>query len=764
MALDSSGSAEDEATNGDGVYPAPPLAEAKLFPPRRRQDMLPRPRVLACFEGGDALRLILVSAPPGYGKTTAVREWCAARGAALAWVTLDAGDNDPTRLWTYVATAINRVRDGLGREALQRLGTTEPPLDAAIAVTNGLAAFGEDTVVVMDDFQVLTERECVRSVESFIEQLPPNARLVLVTRADPPLAVGRLRARGELVEVRAADLQFTSAETTALLVEREGLPLSSDEIEQLHARTEGWPAAVVLAGIWLRTVEDAGRSVREFGGDNSFVAELLTNEVLVALDEDTRSFLLRASVLGRFTSRLCDATFDRSDSSARIAELVRANLFVSRLQHGGWFRIHPLFAEYAAAHLAAVDAEAPAAIHRRAAAWLHSQGLAVEAAEHAAAAGDRDLVARLLVEYHLDLLRGGRTHMLLRWVESLPDEHLVEHPQLAVAAATAMAMHGHNSVARHRYLALTERTRASRPERFTPYVEAAVAMVRAASLDGGVTQAVEDGRRAVELAHAEADEVLVAALGGYARALYFAGDLDGAWDAAIHAIEHPDARRRAPGHAFARTTLALVAAARGSLRAARDHAEQAKSILGGIGSSRSWLGAQASASLGVVLAAEGHLAEAERELTAAERFFRDEVATVHHVWLLLLLARVHTRRGRLEEARKALAQARGAMDELVDRSCVEPLAVEVEEGLAGATSRADGGGVFEPPTDAELAVLRHLNSDLTTREIGAELFLSPNTVRSHTRALYRKLGVHSRAEAVARAEAHGLLVGRESSG
>jgi LuxR family maltose regulon positive regulatory protein len=210
-------------------------------------------------------------------------------------------------------------------------------------------------------------------------------------------------------------------------------------------------------------------------------------------------------------------------------------------------------------------------------------------------------------------------------------------------------------------------------------------------------------------------------------------------------------------HAHAHATLALVAAEAGRLTSARDHAEKARSVVGRIGTSRSWLGANASAALGVVHAAQGELAEAERELATAEHFFRDEVATLHHTWLLAVLARVRLRRGRLDTAASALRSAREALHELPDSGIVTPLVDTVEAELERAQGRVKRGRVLEPPSDAELRVLALLPTDLSVPQMGERLFLSTNTVRSHTRALYRKLGVHSRADAVARATALGLL-------
>jgi LuxR family maltose regulon positive regulatory protein len=497
--------------------------------------------------------------------------------------------------------------------------------------------------------------------------------------------------------------------------------------------------------------------VREFGGDHRYLAEYLSHEVLAALDAAERSFLLQAAVLGRFTAELCDGVLGRSDSAAMLADLERSNMFVLRLERREWFRVHSLFAQFAGARLAAVEPGAAVEIHRRAAGWLGARGLVVEAIEHAAAAGDHEVIADLLSQCHLALIRNGRAPTLLRWVRTLPDESLMNHPELAAATATAATMIGQLALERRRLLALASRAKAERPERFGLYADAVLAMVRAAGIDTGVSDAVLEGRRAVELAQAGADEVLVAALASLARALYFAGELDEAWTAASRAIEHPDAERRAPGYALARSTLALIAADRGLLASARGHAEKARATVGGITSSRTWLGANAATALGAVLAGEGDLAGAEREFSSAERFLRDEVATVHHARLLARLGGIRCRRGRLDEAAAALRQARDALAELGDSGTVPLFVAEVETALERARRQASNGEILEVPSHAEFAVLRLLATDQSAREIAGELFLSANTVRSHTRAIYRKLGVRSREDAVARANVHHLL-------
>jgi LuxR family maltose regulon positive regulatory protein len=316
-------------------------------------------------------------------------------------------------------------------------------------------------------------------------------------------------------------------------------------------------------------------------------------------------------------------------------------------------------------------------------------------------------------------------------------------------------MVGEGSVERRRFLQLTSRSEAN--GQVSAYSRAVAAMVRATSLDRSVRDAVDEGRRAVEMAREGADDVVVAALAALAQALYFAGDLGGAWAAGLEAIEHPDAERRTPGQSLARSSLALVAVERGNLASARLHLEAARSLLSRVGSTRNLLAALASAALGTVLYAEGNFAGAERELASAEKFFQDDVATVHQAWLLALLARARCARGRLEKADAALHACFERMAELTDAGMLTTLARAVEQELGEAKQRTSNGAVLEPPSRAELAVLRLLASDLSTREVAAELYLSPNTVRSHTRAIYRKFGVNSRSDAVARALAMGVL-------
>ncbi len=420
-----------------------------------------------------------------------------------------------------------------------------------------------------------------------------------------------------------------------------------------------------------------------------------------------------------------------------------------------------MFGEYARAQLAALDPDAAARIHRRAAVWLRSRGLSVEAIAHAAAAGDHQLVAEVLVEFHRPLIRNGAGRTFLRWARSLPDDCIIEHPEITAAGAIAAVLVGGTTTDQRRFLRLAREAQARHAE---PYVENWVLVARALTVDDGVDQALRDGRRAVELAQSGSGEVITGALAAYARTLLLSGELDDASTMALRALEHPEIEHRVPTQVHAHATLALIDVEHGRLTSARAHADAARAAARRIGTSRTWLGANAAAALGLVLAAEGDLAEAEHELATAEHLFRDEVPNLHQSWVLVLLGDLRVRRGRLDDAEGALVAARKALAALPDGGRIPALAEAAEHNLESARARARAGDLVERPSEAELAVLQLLASDLTTREIGGALFLSENTIRSHKRALYRKLGVHARTDAIARATALGLLRQPQSHG
>ena len=488
------------------------VIEPKLMPPRVHPGMLRRARLLEMLDDDAGASFTVLNAAVGYGKTTLVRSWCIERPEAVIWVTLDSADDDPVRLWTHLATAVERLGEGFGRRALSCLAVRGAPVETAVdELMNGLVAYGRRVTIVLDDLHAVRSEASVRSIAHAIERLPANARLVASTRSDPAIGLARLRARRVLTEVRARELAFTVDETRELVV-REGIGLSSESVELLVDRTEGWPAGLYLAALWLRDLQDPDGGVREFAGSARQVGDYLADEVLTALAPEIKDFLVRTSVLARFTPELCDAVLGREDSAAVLADLARSNMFLVSLDaRGEWYRYHHLFGEVLQLEL---GREAARELRRRAAAWCSAHGLVEEAIEYAAAAGDAEMVAELLIERHLEFIWGGRLGQFLGWVRWLPAELLVQHPVLPGAGAVAAALLAAPEVEVQQLLAVAERARRERPELWLPYLEAGVEAARSQVIEGGdVGAAVGHARRAVAAAQEGADVLSVSALG-----------------------------------------------------------------------------------------------------------------------------------------------------------------------------------------------------------------------------------------------------------
>ncbi len=729
----------------------PGLIESKLVRPRLRDGLVDRTRIRARFERAGAVPVILVSAPAGYGKTIAVETWLASGDRAVAWVSADAGDNDPVRLWTYLATAVSRACGGVGTIALEQLRGPSPATEPAIdELAARLRADGRRVALVLEDVHEIADERCIRSLGHAARAFPPNVQLVLIARADPPLRLARMRSQGALAEIRAAELAFTVDEAKRLLVGAEGLALTDAQVRALTEHTEGWAAALYLVALCLRHAGDPARALERFDGVHRHVAEYLAAEVLEGLDGETRAFLLDTSVLPRFSPQLCDRVRGTDGSAAVIDRLRRSNLFVSELDDAGWFRYHALFRQ-----LLLAEAQEPAVLHLRAAAWFRERGLTEEAAEHAFAAGDRAQVAELLEDDHMGLIRGGRSATLVRWLDALGEEVLHTRPGLLVAGAIAAGGICRPGVEIRRLLAAAEHARDAHPEAWLPRYATAVEVIHALYTDKDVGAQVRAAQAAAAHAREHAPDLLVVALGVLAHARLLAGDLDGAEQAAAQANEDPAAPRRPMGHVSVLATLAIVSVERGRPADARVYADQAlrAARAGGITDSPS--GARAQIADAVTAAAEGRLADAERAAARALRVREALDGGVLQAWMLLSLASIRVRRGHLSGAAESLARARSMLAASVDPGAVGSFADTVAAALDDARSGALTRPPAEPLSEAELAVLRQLPR--SSREIAGALFLSVNTVKSHLRAIYRKLAVNTREDAVARASALGLL-------
>jgi LuxR family maltose regulon positive regulatory protein len=643
--------------------------------------------------------------------------------------------------------------------ALARLRTPGVPASVAVdELVNGIASYGEPLAIVLDDLHAIGNDECLASLEHAVERLPAHARIVATTRSDPALPLGRLRARGALGEVRAAELAFRIDEARELLVDREGIALDDDDVTLLLERTEGWPAGLYLAALWLREVDDPHAGVRAFQGNHRHVADYLSGEVLETLDADTRHFLLETSALGRFSASLCDAVLGRTDSAARLRELERTNRFLIALDaQGEWFRYHHLFGELLQLELTAADPAAATPIHERAAVWCHEHGLIEDALDHAAEAGEGVSLAELLSSEHLRLLRSGRVATLLRWGAALPDEALVERPELPAAMALGAGLRDGLTPERRRYVALAERSRAEFPERWHGYQEALFALARLNWVERDLGESIALARATVELGRNGVDEATVPALTGLAYLLLMNGDVAESRAHADEALGRPEIGQRPHGHVMALSVLAIADADEGRLDAGEAHARAALATARDLGVGEVASGGLARVAHAIALAAHDKLRDAEREAVHGEKLRRSEQPELGHLYALVVLAGIRARRGMLAQAAADLAGVRYGLGAFTDAGRVPALADAVAARIEAGRVTVDTAG--EAPSAAELSVLRLLATELSQREIGAHLFLSLNTVKTHTRSLYRKLGVASREDAVARANALGLLGG-----
>ena len=439
--------AEPSAAAPAGVAGSGPdvLLATKLHVPRPRPGFVPRPRLAGALDEGLARRLILVCAPAGSGKTTLLAGWAASGNRPVAWLSLDAADNDPVRFWRHVVAALDRARPGIAERVGPLLGPPASPSFEGLVTTliNDLAAQPGDgeVLLVLDDYHLIDAQPVHVSLGFLLENLPPGLHLVLASRADPPLPLARLRAGGQLAELRAADLRFSAEEAAALLRESAGADLPAAAVAALAARTEGWVAGLQLAALSLRGRADPAGFVAAFSGSHRYVLDYLAEEVLDRQQEELRTFLLETSLLERLSGGLCDAVTGRTDSQAMLERVEQAGLFLVPLDEvRGWWRYHHLFADLLRARLEQEQSGRVQELHRAAAAWCEEHGLADDAVRHALAAGDAAWAARL-VERHVETLLGrseGAT--LRRWLSALPAESVRDRPRLCLAQAYGAAM------------------------------------------------------------------------------------------------------------------------------------------------------------------------------------------------------------------------------------------------------------------------------------------------------------------------------------
>ena len=531
-------------TSKDAVAEGIVLLTTKLHPPRRRRTLVARPRLRGLARRSGHPALTLVSAPAGFGKTTLVADWFASQ-RTTAWLSLDARDDEPEQFWRYVLAAFATVTPDSSVDTAPLLQRNRTPLETVVAtLINDLETASQDLVLVLDDYHVITSPEIHDSVAFLLEHLPPQLSLVIVTRADPPLPLASLRADGDLLEVRAADLRFTADEAAEYLNGAMELTLTTSDVDVLEARTEGWIAALQLAALSIQGREDAASFISEFAGDDRFILDYLADEVLDRQTARVRDFLLETSILSRLTGPLCAAVTGRDDAKTILEDLDRSNMFLVPLDdRRTWYRYHHLFADVMRAKLVDEGPDRFAELHRRASDWYADRGELQEAIGHALAADDQERAAKL-VELAAPAMQRARQESQLRsWLEALPVDLFRDRPVLAMALVGARMATG-DTDGLNPLLEIVDSwlDRADSPTVFDDVaygrLPAMSAVHRAglALLDGDVDGTIAHARRVRGLVGADdhLQRGAAAALVGLAR--WNLGDLDDARDGYIEAI------------------------------------------------------------------------------------------------------------------------------------------------------------------------------------------------------------------------------------
>jgi LuxR family maltose regulon positive regulatory protein len=696
--------------------------ESKHRWPPLPEGLVPRDRLVRRLIGSADLPVVLLIAPAGYGKTTLLGQWAEQDRRPFAWVTLDEDDDDPTRLLEDVALALDAIEGH------------------------------NPCVLVLDDVQIVRSEGSLKVLSAIARRLPRGSQLALASRDEPRMPVGRLRVNRKVAELRTRDLVMTSSEAAAL-IRNAGFALNGAAVEAIIQRTEGWAAALYLATLSLGESEDPAAAVIRLGGDDRLIADYLRDEVLRDLSPQQITFLTRAAVLDRLSGHLCDAVLDRFGSGRMLAELERANVLVFPAEEPGCHRFHLLLAQMLRADLRRKEPDLEPQLHRRASAWHARQGYIDSAVHHAVAAKDAGLAGRLLWTNLLRYVAYGRNASIERWLDRFSDDEIAEHPALALVAAGSQLARGNRNYVSHWTSAASQRL--SQNGGAPRSIKGGLALLRAAAATEGVSSALRDAERAYRL-FAEDDpwRSLCCFLIGAAR------HLRGHRDEARRTLEE-GARRgavRAPSvQALCLAQLSLLAVEEGDWTGAGSHAVRARRQI-----ERYRLGEYPTSALVLALAAVSHAHEGRVDSAkldarrAAELVVRlSDFAPWYVAEVRIALALTALRLSDVPNARAHLGQA----SSLVRQS---PDAVVLKEWLREPWERAASAGGHSVGdrwslTSAELKVMQFLPTHLSFPEIAARLNVSANTVKTHIRAVYRKLDASSRSEAVAHARRAGLI-------
>ncbi len=698
--------------------------------------------------------MTLVQAPAGWGKTTLLSEWAPSLDRC-AWLSLDPADNDSVRFWSYVVEALRGVAPEIGATSVLLLGMSRTSLEQEVlpALVNDLQSLQGQLVLVLDDYHAIVNPAIHQQMALLLDYLPASLHLVIATRAEPPLPLARLRARGHVLDIRPAELRFSADEAEELLNGLLGLGLAERDVTQLHERTEGWAAGLYLAALSLRDRPDPSPFIAAFAGDDRQIVDYLGAEVLSGQDPAVRTFLLRTSVLERLSGPLCDAVTASVGSAKMLREIERANLFVVPLDtRRHWYRYHHLFADLLRHELEETRPDLVPTLHRRASAWYQAQGLVPEAIRHAIAAGDHEGAVELIAAHWNAFLNQGRGATVEGWLDDLPDERARRDPRLCIARAWLLLDEGRLAEVEAWVVAAEAGTQIDGPFASQAPLLRAVYHFKA----GSIRQASSAASRVLEL---EGDNesfarTVAACILGITR--YWSGQTTEAIEALSRGAELARATGNQLARAYALGYLGVAHAQLGELDHASHLAETGMTLSDEPGFAEHFVVMFTHLALAFVHERHGATVEADAAATRAVELSRRGAGRVEIAFALAQWARTRSRLGDHDGAKALLDQSRAYVDACPDGDLLRDVVASAERACRGAapTSPPKGG---DDLSDRELAVLRLLATSLSRRDIASSLFVSMNTVKTHMRGIYRKLGASTRDEAIAHARDRGLL-------
>jgi LuxR family transcriptional regulator, maltose regulon positive regulatory protein len=733
------------------------LVASKLHSPLIRPGTVRRSSLIERLAQGDSRPIVSVVAPAGYGKTTLLSQWAERSDQPVAWVSVDEADNDPKVLLSYVAEALDgvepvdvRVFDALASPGSSVPGSVVPRLGSA------LRSMSSPVVLMLDDVHLLDDRECWAALSVLADHLPAGSRLALAGRSAPRLRVARLRAEGRLLELGPRELSLTRQEASSLL-RNAGLTLGEQDVAALHRRTEGWPAGLYLAALYLREGGPLASAAVSFGGGDRLVSEYVESEFLARISRRRRLFLTRTAVLERMCGPLCDAVLELSGSATVLADLDQSNLLLVPLDRSGeWYRYHHLFRDMLRAELRRVEPELMPVLQRRAAQWYERNQAPGEALEYRMKAGDVDDTARLATALAFATYQRGRAATAERWLGWLEDHGAMEnHPAAAALGAMLPAMTGKPADAERR-AGIAERaaTDANQPD--SAPAEPWLALLRALLCHDGVDQMRADAELAAKTT-AAGSFWRAASLLFLGTAHLMAGDPDQADAIFEDQIAEAGSAGGTLGASVALSERSLLAIAKGEWDLGERYLSQAQTV-----ARESHVEDYPAATIMYAAAARMALHRADRprargELIRAQRLRPALTYAVPHfaVQARTELAKAHLALGDLAGARTLM---REAGDILRRRPGLGAFAQQAKD-LQAELSRARGSPALGASalTAAELRLLPMLATHLSFPEIAAQVFLSPNTIKSTVHSIYRKLGTSSRNQAVSRLRDLGLI-------